>query len=70
MNPKNFLGQNMTTPAKITSGIISLFLLIFLYGAVWLPQIPKYVITPFYLFLGWHIINQLYVAIDELNKND
>jgi hypothetical protein len=68
MSLSSLFGSTMTTTARITSGIVSIIVLGFIYLSQWVPEIPEKVITGAYAFLAFHIINQLYVAVSELGK--
>ena len=68
MNPSQILGGKMTPSAKITSSVVSLIILAFLFASRWIPQIPEKVIFGCFGWLGFHIINHLSVAIYEIEE--
>lgn len=68
MNPRELFGGKMTPPAQITSSIISLIIISFLFAAQWMPSVPEKIIWSAFGWLGFHIINHLYVGISELRE--
>lgn len=69
MSFMEFVGANTSPTAKITSGIVSLIILGLIYLLEWTPNdLPKGVLNVGFIFLAFHIINQLYAAIEDTSK--
>ncbi|MBR9701309.1 hypothetical protein GOV13_00115 [Candidatus Pacearchaeota archaeon] len=64
INLKDFLGVKTVGAARVTSAVVSLFVLYFIYQNVF----PKYEIF-LYLFLAWHILNHLYTGLSEITES-
>lgn len=64
VNLRDFLGVKTVGATRVTSAVVSLFVLYFIYQNVFL----KYEIV-LYLFLAWHIINHLYTGLSEISES-